>query len=604
MTITIFLNHQNIMKHKTSLFFVLLFCQFLFVQMMYANSVQYISPVSGSLYNNENTNIIIGFTGKINPESVKSMPVKLLGSFSGIHTFKTELVENGKKIIIKSDIPFAFGEKVTVSGIKGTDDFTFYVRNSRPVVPDNAYNEMNIGNNRNNYPFHKDLLIKPDSLPAFTIYNSGSTADGYLFISNFSASNYNSYLMILQNSGTPVHYIPLLYNAYDFKKQNDNLLTYYDEQYHWFIGMNSSYTGVDSFFCGNGYVTDIHELRVMPDGSAWLMSYDPEVVDMSQVIPGGKINAVVTGLIIQKINTLKHVVFQWRSWDHFQISDATHENFTASYIDYVHGNAIEVDNDGNILLSSRHMDEITKINSVTGEIIWRLGGKNNEFLFINDDIGFSHQHFVRRIANGHIMLFDNGNFHSPSFSRAVEYKIDEEAKSVSLEWQFRHSPDVYAFAMGSAQRLSNGNTLIGWGSATTTLTEVNPNGEVKYELSLPTGQMSYRAYRDLWGTVTSGNPVSQNTPVGYGLYQNYPNPFNPTTNIKYQLPKNSYVLLKVYDMLGKEITTLADGFQNAGEYKVQFPDNKTSFSQLHSGVYFYKLQTENFTDVRKMILVK
>jgi len=55
------------------------------------------------------------------------------------------------------------------------------------------------------------------------------------------------------------------------------------------------------------------------------------------------------------------LIFQWRSWDHFQITDATHENLLASNIDYVHGNAIEIDTDSNIIISSRHMDEITKL---------------------------------------------------------------------------------------------------------------------------------------------------------------------------------------------------------------------------------------------------
>lgn len=78
--------------------------------------------------------------------------------------------------------------------------------------------------------------------------------------------------------------------------------------------------------------------------------------------------------IIQELDQSKNVVFQWRSWDHFRITDATHEDLTAALVDYVHANALEVDNDGNILLSSRHLDEITKIDRQTGNIIWRLDG--------------------------------------------------------------------------------------------------------------------------------------------------------------------------------------------------------------------------------------
>src|SRR6185295_15203514 len=120
----------------------------------------------------------------------------------------------------------------------------------------------------------------------------------------------------------------------------------------------------------------------------------------------GKTKATVTGNLVQELDASKNVVFQWRSFDYFQITDATHENLLTSPIDYVHANALELDNDGNILLSSRHLDEITKINRMTGAIIWRWGGKNNQFAFVNDAaLGFSHQHAIRRLPNGNVTLY-------------------------------------------------------------------------------------------------------------------------------------------------------------------------------------------------------
>jgi hypothetical protein len=583
-------------------FTIIFLCQFIFAGMITANTIQYISPLPDSKYNSENTNIIIGYSETLNKSIINSTNIKVVGSISGIHSGKLILAENNSKIIFKTDNPFAFGEKVSVSGIKNVNDFSFYIRATKPILPDNFYVETSLSNMVKSTSFHRDFLIRPDSLPAFTIYNSGSTASGYLFIANFPGNSNNSILMILNNDGSPFFSRQQMYEAFDFKKQNNNMLTFYEEGRHFFVGLNTSYNIVDSFYCGNGYSTDLHELRVMPDGSAWLMSYDPETVDMSLVVPGGKPNAVVTGLIIQKISANKTVTFQWRSWDHFQITDATHEVLTAYSIDYVHGNAIEVDNDNNIMISSRHMDEITKINSTTGNIIWRLGGKNNQFTFINDTMEFSHQHYIRRLASGNIILFDNGNYHAPPFSRAVEYQIDENNKILNLVWQYRHTPEIFSFAMGSAQRLSNGNTLIGWGSATTTLTEVTPEGNIAYELSLPSNQTSYRAFRDEWGEISEVN--QGNVSTDFRLYQNYPNPFNPTTNIKYQISKNSYVILKVYDILGKEIATLVNEYQKAGTYEKQFSINRYSVSGVSSGIYFCKLQTEDFADVKKMLLIK
>jgi hypothetical protein len=96
--------------------------------------------------------------------------------------------------------------------------------------------------------------------------------------------------------------------------------------------------------------------------------------------------------------------------------------------------------------------------------------------------------------------------------------------------------------------------------------------------------------------------VSNNTqelPKDYQLFQNYPNPFNPTTNIRYQITKNNLITIKVYDLLGKEIETLVNQKQTPGIYEVQF-----NGSNLSSGVYFYRIQSGDFMQTKKMLLIK
>jgi hypothetical protein len=99
----------------------------------------------------------------------------------------------------------------------------------------------------------------------------------------------------------------------------------------------------------------------------------------------------------------------------------------------------------------------------------------------------------------------------------------------------------------------------------------------------------------LLGTSNNSNSV----PEKFLLHQNYPNPFNPKTIINYELPITNYVRLSVYDILGKEIEILADEIQSAGKYKVEF-----SGEGLASGIYYYRLETENFSETKKMVLMK
>lgn len=95
------------------------------------------------------------------------------------------------------------------------------------------------------------------------------------------------------------------------------------------------------------------------------------------------------------------------------------------------------------------------------------------------------------------------------------------------------------------------------------------------------------------------DPIGSGVPDRFELLQNYPNPFNPTTNIEFKLASGSYTLLKVYDILGKEVTTLVSEYLKAGIYNIKFDGSK-----LNSGIYFFKLFTNTFSDTKKMLLIK
>ena len=225
---------------------------------------------------------------------------------------------------------------------------------------------------------------------------------------------------------------------------------------------------------------------------------------MSRVVQGGKTNATVTGLIVKELDPSKNEIFEWRSWDHISIFDST-SPLTDQYIDLVHGNSLALANDGNLLLSSRNLNEITKIDLQTGDIIWRLGGKQNMFTFTNGQ-PFAYQHDVRQLPNGDLTVFDNqGSQQAPAPSQGLEYKLDEVNKTVTQVWSFTHTPPVFATFMGNVQKLADGNTVLGWGAPSqvtgysfVTLTEVNPANQTILELTFDEPYVSYRAFRFPW----------------------------------------------------------------------------------------------------------
>jgi hypothetical protein len=249
-----------------------------------------------------------------------------------------------------------------------------------------------------------------------------------------------------------------------------------------------------------GYGLDSHDVKLLPNGHVLLLGSETRIVDMSKVVAGGRVDAQATGSIIQEIGANEQLVFEWHSLDHIAITNSF-VNLTEQALDYTHVNALTIDpTDNNLLVSFRHTSEIVKINRSTGQVVWRLGGKMNQFTFVNEHeenapfytVG---QHDVHRLANGNLLYFDNGNltgastYPSPrSYSRAVEYALDEINKIATLVWEYRHVPDIRANCEGSVKRMANGNTLIDWGCASglmggTIVTEVSSAGQVVFEMT-------------------------------------------------------------------------------------------------------------------------
>ncbi len=484
---------------------------------------KYVSPVPGSKYIMPGNNIALRHGDLILLESLNGFSMEVTGTKSGRIKGDMVLSDDARTVIFKPNTPYEFGEriKVVVNGnlktrtglkLKGLE-FNFTVTPVIPELPRDYFLQEEPGHS-SNQPVHRPDRIKsindnnlPEDFPELTVNISNNPVEGeYYFSTPFGYWGWFPdnipYLVIFDNTCVPVYYKKLNFPAYDFRKLVDGTLSYYNNTWPTptFEIMNSSFETIDNYTIQGGYRTDFHEFFKLGNGHVFITAYDPQIVGMDTVVAGGDPNAIVSGWIIQELDMNKNVVFQWRSWDHYQLTDADdHVDLTAAIIDVFHGNAIDVYSESALILSPRNNNEITKIDWNTGEIIWRLGGKNNMFQFVNDTLHFSRAHDCRMLPNGNLSLFDNGTYHpEPIFSSALEYELDEENLIASLVSRIRSNPDIEGVIMGNVQTKGNGNRITGWGSGVPAITEFDANGDVAMEIYF--SGINYRAYRMPWQT--------------------------------------------------------------------------------------------------------
>jgi hypothetical protein len=485
----------------------------------------YISPMPGSKFINPENKIALRHGNVIKPGEFNNIKIQVSGSISNEVQGKFQISRDQKTLVFNPDYPSQPGELITVevsnalcSGAADTT-FSFWISNHPNLISRNIdhYSPIHTAfENSDEKPKGTKQLLQnpgyqlPDNLPPLQITMHNHPSSGYLFMNSSGSGDFVPYLQIVDNTGLPVYYKKFDHTVRDFKVISGQRLIYFEGHYsgpatNYYLVLDAAYRPLDTLRMENGYTVDNHDALLLDNGNRIMLSYDPQLVGMDTVVPGGDPMATVVGFVIQEIDQDNNVILQWRSWDHMEITDAVGIDFTASYVDYIHGNSVEVDNDGNLLISSRHLNEVTKIDRNTGEIIWRFGpnAKNNMFTFLNDSIGFSYQHDARRTNTGTITIYDNGNLHEPQFSQAIEYEVDETNLIAERIWHFDHNHLVYANATGSTRRLDDGNTFIGWGSVTPgspIITEVDQEGNITLEAGFPDWVHSYRVIKEMWET--------------------------------------------------------------------------------------------------------
>ncbi len=421
------------------------------------SNFQYLNPLPNSSYVSVSSNIIIRPGSKIDKASINNNLISVIGSRSGKHSGKIALSVDLKNLIFSPDKDFNTDEEVSVTLKNGLKNWTGYkiggltfkfhtCRNKNTEIPVKTLTEDNPNEIENEYSSVPDTALPVDLAKIFVkTYNNPS--DGYIFLTP------PPYIVIADNRGTPVFYRNIHGTPYDFDLQPDGELTYFKYPIDCY-GLDSSLNIKRTFNVTNGFSNDVHDLRVLSNGNYFMFGKRNVTIDMSHYVEGGDTSARIIDGALQEFDSQDSLIFQWDALDHYNITDVdSNIDLTQPTIDFSHFNSVALETDSTVLISARNLDEITKVNLNTGDIIWRLGGKNNDFIFINDDLGFSRQHDIRKLSNGNISLFDNGNYHPVRVSSAVIYQLDEQNKTATLVRRITHR-NIWTSTEGAVEETS------------------------------------------------------------------------------------------------------------------------------------------------------
>ncbi|MGH2972590.1 MAG: arylsulfotransferase family protein [Gaiellaceae bacterium] len=343
--------------------------------------------------------------------------------------------------------------------------------------------------------------------------------------------------LIVDNTGEPIWFLPLgSTTAMDVRIQQyrgRTVLTWYEgtvlgaEGGSWVI-FDPTYHEVAKVKAGHGRHGDLHDLQLTPESTALITIY--------REIATPAVPRLVTG-IVQEVDVASgRVLFEWRSNEHVGLDESFMPQVAAAgNVDYFHLNSIDVDSDGNLLLSARNTSAIYKVDRKTGKVLWRLGGKMSDFA-VDPAASFAFQHDVRRRSDGTITIFDN-NAAAPTdqtLSRGLRIKVDMKKKRASLVKEYLAPAARTTWAMGNVQLLGGGGVFIGWGTDGS-FSELGPDGSVRLDARFGDGSVTYRAFRFELDARPQGRPATEIAPAADGTLTLYVSWNGATQVAKWQL---------------------------------------------------------------------
>ncbi len=444
--------------------------------------------------------------------------VTVVGSVSGGHSGLLISHSDRNGVSYVPDSRFEPGEQVTVQteaelGPTGDGSLMFTV--VRPsVLPSSPTSRVTDDPEVPPHAFRSRPDLRPPVME-ITVPADG-VAEGHITLST-RVEDGQAGATILDNSGEFIWFNPPandLDEHHDVRVQEyqgEPVITYVEGngprgyRLGHFVMLDNSYQPVKTFQIGNGLTGgDLHEFLLTQEGTALVGCYHPVRWDLSSV--GGPQNGTVLDAVVQEMDLeTGRVLFEWHSLDDIAVDESytdAPEEADAAY-DYIHYNSAGITPDGDVIVSGRHTHAIYTIDRDTGDLVWRLNGKQSDFE-MGEGSPFSYQHDARVLPGGEVTLFDNAA-NGPNAdvqSRGLVLELDMDAMTATLAREYVHPEGIVSGSQANLQTLPNGNAFVGWGSAPD-FSEFTEDGELVFNGRFPEGGTSYRAYRFPW----SGQPV-------------------------------------------------------------------------------------------------
>jgi hypothetical protein len=388
-----------------------------------------------------------------------------------------------------ANVELSENQAVVVSASNGSDTEQYWVRCLPPDFP--------------------QILMVPHP-------DAGVPTPGYYLLGDVTnASGESGYAMVIDGNGVPVWYSHTLNgnDPVDVESLAPNVVSFVAYLYYTFSQTSWKYEvhglGTDgvSDVQPVGEPLDLHELQMLSNGDYLVLS-DPITTGVDLTGLGSfHTNESMIGCNVQELSPSGAVVWQWTATDHFDpVKDSTFpETDTVSgmtVVDPFHCNSIDVDADGDLLISSRNMDSVFLVSKATGDVVWKMGGATYTkdgatYLTVTSDpqTSFYRQHDARFLPNGQISLFDDATS-TPGVARGVVYSYDVNAGTATFVWEYQGT--VQSSAMGSFRILSDGSRIIGWGEGgepQLAFTEVDADGNDLLDFYFADGDRTYRAIK-------------------------------------------------------------------------------------------------------------